>query len=70
MKALIRAPYKQQLDAQGIEVADSPSGTTWRGQASIRLSVSNWQTTHDDVDRSVAALARAARDTAPVAQGA
>ncbi len=38
-----------------------PSGTSWHGRRSIRLSVSNWQTTAADVDRSVAALA-AARD--------
>jgi glutamate/tyrosine decarboxylase-like PLP-dependent enzyme len=37
-----------------------PSGTTWRGRACIRLSVSNWQTTAADVDRSVDALTRAA----------
>jgi len=38
-----------------------PSATTWRGRSCIRLSVSNWQTTFADVDRSVDALARAAR---------
>ena len=38
-----------------------PTGTTWRGGTCIRLSVSNWQTTPDDVDRSIEALARAAR---------
>jgi glutamate/tyrosine decarboxylase-like PLP-dependent enzyme len=35
-----------------------PSGTTWRGRSCIRLSVSNWQTTFEDVDRSVDALVR------------
>ncbi len=39
-----------------------PSGTTWRGQTCIRLSVCNWQTTAEDVDRSVAALVRAAAE--------
>jgi glutamate/tyrosine decarboxylase-like PLP-dependent enzyme len=38
-----------------------PSGTTWHGLSCIRLSVSSWQTTADDVDRSVEALVRAAR---------
>jgi glutamate/tyrosine decarboxylase-like PLP-dependent enzyme len=33
-------------------------GTTWRGRRYMRLSVSNWQTTEDDVDRTVAALRR------------
>jgi glutamate/tyrosine decarboxylase-like PLP-dependent enzyme len=36
-----------------------PSGTTWRGRRCIRLSVSNWQTTTADVDRSIAAMAGA-----------
>jgi glutamate/tyrosine decarboxylase-like PLP-dependent enzyme len=35
------------------------SGTTWRGQAAMRISVVNWQTTEADVDRSVAAVRRA-----------
>jgi glutamate/tyrosine decarboxylase-like PLP-dependent enzyme len=38
-----------------------PSGTEWQGRGCIRLSVSNWQTTAIDVDRSVEALVRAAR---------
>jgi glutamate/tyrosine decarboxylase-like PLP-dependent enzyme len=36
-------------------------GTTWQGKAAIRISVSNWSTTTEDVDRSVAAILRAAR---------
>jgi glutamate/tyrosine decarboxylase-like PLP-dependent enzyme len=32
-------------------------GTTWDGKAAIRISVSNWQTTADDVARTVAAYA-------------
>ncbi len=39
------------------------SATTWRGVRCIRISVSNWQTTVDDVDRSVAAIV-AARERA------
>jgi hypothetical protein len=42
------------------------SGTTWDGRAAIRLSVSNWQTTEEDVERAAAAY-RAAVATAPVA---
>jgi aromatic-L-amino-acid decarboxylase len=34
-----------------------PTGTTWRGRRCIRISVSNWQTTAEDVDRSVAVMA-------------
>ena len=37
------------------------SGTTWHGMAAMRISVVNWSTTEDDVDRSVAAILRAAR---------
>ena len=33
-------------------------GTTWRGRRYMRLSVSNWQTTDADVDRTVAAIER------------
>jgi glutamate/tyrosine decarboxylase-like PLP-dependent enzyme len=34
-------------------------GTTWRGRRYMRISVSNWQTTQDDVDRSVDAIRKA-----------
>ncbi|HEV2375214.1 MAG TPA: pyridoxal-dependent decarboxylase [Streptosporangiaceae bacterium] len=34
-------------------------GTTWRGSPAVRFSVSNWSTTPADIDRSVAAIARA-----------
>ena len=33
------------------------SGTTWDGRAAIRISVSNWQTSDADVDRTLAAYA-------------
>jgi glutamate/tyrosine decarboxylase-like PLP-dependent enzyme len=36
------------------------SGTTWQGGAAMRISVSNWATTDDDVDRSVQAILDAA----------
>lgn len=32
------------------------SGTTWDGRAAIRVSVSNWRTTEDDIARTVAAF--------------
>jgi glutamate/tyrosine decarboxylase-like PLP-dependent enzyme len=38
------------------------SGTTWRGQAAMRISVSNWSTDEVDVDRSVAAILRCAAE--------
>jgi len=37
------------------------SGSTWQGRAVMRISVSNWSTTTEDVDRSVAAILRCAR---------
>jgi glutamate/tyrosine decarboxylase-like PLP-dependent enzyme len=36
------------------------SGSRWHGRQVLRISVSNWSTTSDDVDRSLAALAKAA----------
>jgi glutamate/tyrosine decarboxylase-like PLP-dependent enzyme len=36
------------------------SGSRWHGKQVLRISVSNWSTTFDDVDRSLAALAKAA----------
>jgi glutamate/tyrosine decarboxylase-like PLP-dependent enzyme len=38
------------------------SGTTWRGQAAMRISVSNWSTDEADVDRAVAAILRCAAE--------
>ncbi len=34
--------------------------TTWHGRRLMRISVSSWRTTEDDVDRSVAAILAAA----------
>src|SRR5262249_11049611 len=33
-------------------------GTTWRGRRAMRVSVSNWQTSDQDVDRTVASVAK------------
>jgi hypothetical protein len=33
-------------------------GTTWRDERLLRISVSNWSTTADDVDRVVASIGR------------
>ena len=37
------------------------AGTTWHGMAAMRVSIVNWSTTEEDVDRSVAAILEAAR---------
>ena len=43
--------------------------TTWHGRRLLRISVSNWSTTEDDVDRSVSAILRAAAAVADDAAG-
>ena len=37
-------------------------GTVWQGHTAMRIAVSSWRTTDDDVDRSVEAIARAAAE--------
>jgi glutamate/tyrosine decarboxylase-like PLP-dependent enzyme len=36
------------------------SGTVWQGRTAMRISVSNWRTTEEDVERSLQAIVRAA----------
>jgi glutamate/tyrosine decarboxylase-like PLP-dependent enzyme len=38
------------------------SGTTWHGMAAMRISVSNWATSSDDVERSIEAIMRVAAE--------
>jgi glutamate/tyrosine decarboxylase-like PLP-dependent enzyme len=41
-------------------------GVTWRGQRAMRISVCNWQTSDDDIDRTIASVRRAlVRQSAP-----
>lgn len=35
-------------------------GTVWKGQTAMRISVSNWRTTDEDVEKSIAAILRLA----------
>jgi glutamate/tyrosine decarboxylase-like PLP-dependent enzyme len=35
------------------------TGSTWRGRSVLRISVSNWSTTENDVERSLDAVRRA-----------
>jgi glutamate/tyrosine decarboxylase-like PLP-dependent enzyme len=37
------------------------SGSTWKGKAVMRISVSNWSTSEEDIDRSIEAVLHAAR---------
>ena len=41
-------------------------GTVWHGVAAMRISVSNWRTTREDVERSVEAILRCAAVETPV----
>lgn len=34
------------------------SGTTWQGRRAMRVSVVNWRTTHEDIERTVRAVAK------------
>ncbi len=43
------------------------AGTSWRGAVAMRISIVNWSTTEDDIDRSLAAILQAARDVASTA---
>jgi glutamate/tyrosine decarboxylase-like PLP-dependent enzyme len=36
--------------------------STWHGQAVLRISVSNWRTADEDVDRTLAAIRRVLAD--------
>ena len=38
-------------------------GTVWKNQTAMRISVSNWSTTDADVDQSIAAILRAAKQS-------
>ena len=39
-------------------------GTVWKGRTAMRISVSNWSTTDEDVERSIAAMVRCAKRNA------
>jgi glutamate/tyrosine decarboxylase-like PLP-dependent enzyme len=41
-------------------------GTVWHGVAAMRISVSNWRTSREDVERSVEAILRCAAVETPV----
>lgn len=40
------------------------AGTVWQGRTAMRISVSNWSTTDEDVERSIDAIIRCARSIA------
>jgi glutamate/tyrosine decarboxylase-like PLP-dependent enzyme len=61
-----QAHHDQHTDAMIARVAETGeavfSGTTWRGQRCMRVSVCNWQTSEQDVARAVAAVAQALQE--------
>lgn len=56
---------RRVIDAIRREGTCSCSGTTWNGRAAMRISVSCWATTADDVEHSLGAILRIAREIAP-----
>lgn len=40
-------------------------GTVWKGRKAMRISVSSWATTEDDVKKSVRAMVKAYEETCP-----
>jgi glutamate/tyrosine decarboxylase-like PLP-dependent enzyme len=57
-----------EIDAEGTAFF---SGTTWHGRRAMRISVCNWQTSIEDVERTLAAIKRTlAKMRASVGQGA
>jgi len=51
---------RQVVDAIQAEGTCWCGGTVWQGQPAMRISVSSWATTEDDVERSLAAMLRSA----------
>jgi glutamate/tyrosine decarboxylase-like PLP-dependent enzyme len=43
-------------------------GTVWHGRSAMRISVSSWATTEEDVEQSAAAILRVATDVVGVAR--
>jgi glutamate/tyrosine decarboxylase-like PLP-dependent enzyme len=67
-QVLVRPEAIEMTDALVAEIQREGtcwmSATTWRGTRCMRISVSNWQTTFDEVDRTVDAIGRALASTA------
>jgi glutamate/tyrosine decarboxylase-like PLP-dependent enzyme len=60
-QVLFRFESDEQTDEALRQVQESGrvwlSGTTWRGRKAIRVSVSNWQTTDEEIDLAVSEFA-------------
>jgi glutamate/tyrosine decarboxylase-like PLP-dependent enzyme len=53
---------RRVIDAVQAEGTCWCSGTLWQGRAAMRISVSSWATTEDDVERSLEAILRIAEE--------
>jgi glutamate/tyrosine decarboxylase-like PLP-dependent enzyme len=53
-----------QLVIQGVQEDGTCwcGGTTWQGRAAMRISISSWLTTEEDIDQSLKAMVRVARE--------
>jgi glutamate/tyrosine decarboxylase-like PLP-dependent enzyme len=51
---------RRAIDALQAEGVCWCGGMVWQGQAAMRISVSSWATTEEDVERSLAAMLRVA----------
>jgi glutamate/tyrosine decarboxylase-like PLP-dependent enzyme len=56
---------RRVIDAVQAEGTAWFGGTQWHGHTAMRISVSNWSTTEEDVDKSLAAILRMAKANAP-----
>lgn len=54
------ARTRKVIDAILVEGTSAFSGTVWQGRTAMRISVSSWATTDDDVERSLEAILRVA----------
>jgi len=56
------SPEKTQRVIQGIQLDGTCwcGGTVWQGRTAMRISVSSWATTDQDVEKSLAAMLRIA----------
>jgi glutamate/tyrosine decarboxylase-like PLP-dependent enzyme len=61
-QVLVRLPGGDDANRAAVDAIQQDGtcwlgGTTWNGEYVVRVSISNWATTDDDVDRSAAAIA-------------
>jgi glutamate/tyrosine decarboxylase-like PLP-dependent enzyme len=54
---------RRVIDAVQADSTCWAGGTVWQGHTAMRISVSSWATTDDDVEKSLAAMVRVAEDT-------